>query len=111
MIKSSEILVVHDDADLPFGRVKLKFGGGGGGHRGISSIIYYLKSEEFLRLKIGIGKEKPLREYVLSEFKEEEKKYLFDELFPFLKRGIEILCKEGIKNAMNFINSFKKEVK
>lgn len=43
MIKSSEILIVHDDADLPFGRAKLKFGGGGGGHRGVASIIYYLK--------------------------------------------------------------------
>lgn len=105
-MKVEEILIVHDDVDLPFGKVKLKSKGGAGGHKGVSSIIYYLQSEDFLRLKIGIGKEKPLREYVLSEFKEEEKNFLFKNLFPFLKRGIELLCKEGVNKAMNFINNF-----
>ncbi len=100
-----EILVVHDAADLAFGKVKLKIKGGAGGHKGVSSIIYYLQSENFLRLKIGIGKEKPLKEYVLSEFKEEERFFLFKDLFPFLKKGIEILFKEGLNKAMNFINS------
>lgn len=109
MIKNEEILVVHDDADLPFGKPKLKIKGGPGGHKGISSIIYYLQTENFLRLKIGIGREKPLKKYVLSELKEEEKNFLFENLFPFLKKGIEMLCNEGINKAMNFINSFRED--
>ncbi|MEO0276131.1 MAG: aminoacyl-tRNA hydrolase [candidate division WOR-3 bacterium] len=109
MIKIEEILIVHDDADLPFGKPKLKINGGAGGHKGISSIIYYLQTENFLRLKIGIGKEKPLEKYVLSEFKEEEKNFLFKNLFPFLKKGINVLFNEGINKAMNLINSFGEE--
>jgi len=109
MIKNEEILVVHDDAALPFGKPKLKIKGGAGGHKGISSIIYYLQSENFMRLKIGIGREKPLKKYVLSKLKEEEKNFLFETLFPFLKKGVKVLFNEGVNKAMNFINSFRED--
>lgn len=110
MLKEDNLLIVCDDADLPFGKPRLRIKGGSGGHKGLSSIIYYLETENFPRLRIGIGKEKPLKDYVLSEFTEREKEFLFEKLFPFLKRGMEILNRDGIQKAMNFINNFK-EVK
>jgi len=54
-IKPEEILVIHDELDLPPGRVKLKFGGGHGGHNGLKDIMNYLNTDEFYRLRIGIG--------------------------------------------------------
>ncbi len=70
-----DIIVIHDDLDLPFQAVRLKNGGGYGGHKGLISIVQHLGSSDFLRVKIGIGK--PARKtmverYVLSPFAEEE---------------------------------------
>ena len=76
-IASEDTIVLHDDLDLPFGRVKARVGGGHGGHNGIRSIIAETGSAEFKRLKIGIGR--PSREhesavvnYVLGAFSESE---------------------------------------
>ncbi len=71
-----DLIVIHDDLDLPFGTVRVKKGGGSGGHKGLLSIVEYLDSSEFLRVRIGIGK--PVRKsmverYVLSPFSEDEK--------------------------------------
>ncbi len=107
MFKEENLLVICDDADLSFGKPRMRIKGGSGGHKGLSSIIYYLETEKFPRLRIGVGKKAPLRNYVLSEFKEDEKKFLFDNLFPFLKKGIEILNNQGVEKAMNYINNFK----
>lgn len=69
-----EFIVVHDDMDIPFGSVRIKRKGSSGGHRGIESIISYLGTEEFTRVKVGIGRP-PVntepREYVLSPFTED----------------------------------------
>jgi len=70
----SELLIIHDDLDLPLGRIRLRQGGGSGGHKGMRSIIHCLNSEEFPRLRIGIGR--PTRgepqEYVLHDFSTEQ---------------------------------------
>ncbi len=55
-IKPAELLVIHDDLDLPFGKVQLKVGGGHGGHNGLRSLVAQLGSPEFARLRIGIGR-------------------------------------------------------
>ncbi|MDD2319800.1 MAG: aminoacyl-tRNA hydrolase [Geobacteraceae bacterium] len=69
-IPSEDIIVVHDDLDIPFGRVRLKKGGGHGGHNGLRSIVAALGSGDFNRLRIGIGR--PLHgdvvDYVLNPF-------------------------------------------
>ena len=70
-----DLIVVHDDLDLPFETIRLKKGGGEGGHKGLVSIIQHVGSADFLRVRIGIGK--PIRKsmvekYVLSPFAEEE---------------------------------------
>ncbi len=54
-VKPEEILVVHDDLDMPLGRIKVVRAGGAGGHKGVSSIIQHLGSTEFCRVKVGIG--------------------------------------------------------
>ncbi|MDO8721101.1 MAG: aminoacyl-tRNA hydrolase [Syntrophales bacterium] len=70
-----DLIVVHDDLDLPFETIRLKKGGGEGGHKGLMSIIQHVGSADFLRVRIGIGK--PMRKsmvekYVLSPFAGEE---------------------------------------
>jgi len=70
-----DLIVVHDDLDLPFETIRLKKGGGEGGHKGLMSIVQHVGSADFLRVRIGIGK--PMRKamvekYVLSPFAEEE---------------------------------------
>jgi PTH1 family peptidyl-tRNA hydrolase len=69
-ILSEEIIVVHDDLDIPFGRVRLKKGGGHGGHNGLRSILSVFGTGDFIRLRIGIGR--PVRgdvvDYVLQPF-------------------------------------------
>lgn len=79
-IQPQELLVIHDDLDLPFGRIQLKQGGGDGGHNGLKSVINHLGTTDFWRLRIGIGR--PLEpgptvtDYVLSEFGPAEQEHL-----------------------------------
>jgi len=56
-VRAGEILVIHDDSDIKFGKIKLSFGRGAAGHHGVESIISNLKTKNFWRLRIGIGKE------------------------------------------------------
>jgi len=101
-----ELLVVHDDLDLPLGHTKLKFGGSSAGQKGVENIIKELGTKNFYRLRIGIGRPKEKRQvvnYVLSPFSPEQK--------PIIQRAIAkagncILraITEGIEPAMNFCN-------
>ena len=108
-IDVGDITVAYDDLDLPFGRIRLKRGGGSGGHRGIDSIIQCLGSAEFQRLRLGIGRPSPPSaeetvSYVLSPFPPDQ----FHALARMLDAGassIETLAAEGIAVAMNRFNS------
>lgn len=75
-----ELLVVHDDLETPFSTVTLQQGGGLAGHKGLRSIAQHLKSEEFWRLKIGIGRPKHggVSAFVLQRFGPDEEPYLGD---------------------------------
>jgi PTH1 family peptidyl-tRNA hydrolase len=100
------LLVVLDDVNLPFGTLRLRRGGSDGGHKGLSSIIYHFSSEDFPRLRIGVGKpdkDIPLSEYVLLNFSKEE----LEHLPPIIENVIDcikIWCVEGIEKAMNITN-------
>lgn len=105
-IKPEELFVVYDDVNLPLGRLRIKRKGSSGGHKGIQSIIQSLNTEEFPRLKIGIGMpadNKDLVDYVLSEFSEEEKE-IAEEMIKRAADAIEIVLKEGIEKAMAKVN-------
>lgn len=105
------LLVVCDDVDLPFGRLRLRASGSAGGHRGLESIIQSLGSEEFARLRMGIGRpDRPggTPEHVLGGFHPAERKALA----PFIDRAaaaVRSVAELGIDKAMNEINRTKKE--
>ena len=97
------LVVVHDDLDVPFGRLKIVDRGGPGGHRGVLSIINALDTEEFLRVKLGIGRpppEIPGENFVLSAFTREEE----ETVAGLVERGaqaVDCLIREGLKEAQN----------
>jgi PTH1 family peptidyl-tRNA hydrolase len=108
-----QLIVVHDDIDLPFGEIKLGKGRGSGGNNGVQSIIDKLGSKEFTRVRIGIapksfwtGKTKrpagggPLERFVLKSFTTSEKKQL-GEIFEKVKVALEAVLTSGVEVAMN----------
>lgn len=98
-----DLIVFHDDLDLPLGRLKIKSGGGDGGHRGIRSLIESLSSEEFIRFRLGIGRP-PQRvdpvEYVLRPWENEEKKGL-PEVIQKGTEALEYFLDKGLEAVMN----------
>ena len=104
-----DIIVIHDDMDIDFGRIKIKTRGGSAGHRGIESIIYNLQSDEFLRIRVGIGKPEDNAEpvdYVLQNFKEEENKEL-TRVLDNINNCIETIYKSDPETAMNKFHPVK----
>ncbi|MDI6776633.1 MAG: aminoacyl-tRNA hydrolase [Syntrophales bacterium] len=101
-----DLIVVHDDLDLPFEIIRLKKGGGYGGHKGLGSIIDYLGGSEFIRVRLGIGKPPPgtmVEEYVLGCFSKEEMKILPDITSRACDAVGEVIS-SGIQTAMNKFN-------
>ncbi|MFY9089417.1 aminoacyl-tRNA hydrolase [Arcobacter aquimarinus] len=96
-IDLENIIVIHDDLDLPFGTVKFKIGGGHGGHNGLRSLDSHI-GKDYVRVRIGIGKPKEkldVANYVLSNFSKEEMKLLQD-IIPHTIKAIESLKTEEI---------------
>ena len=110
-IPPRQILVVHDDMDLDFGRFKLIEGGGTGGHNGLKSIVAELGTEAFCRIRFGIGRP-PANwqgaDFVLADFSAEERKILPD-LVEEAADAVEAVIKDGLVAAMNKFNRRKKE--
>jgi PTH1 family peptidyl-tRNA hydrolase len=110
-IGPEQILVLHDDLDLPSGKIKVTAKGGAGGHNGIRSLIQHLGTADFVRLKIGIGRPPrneegqgmPVERYVLSAFSEGELT-LFNERLPLISEAVELFIRHGAAQCMNQIN-------
>lgn len=108
------IVIIHDDLDMPVGRLKFTHGGGSGGHNGIKSIISMVGGNSFFRLKIGIGRpgnggisEKiPVERFVLTSFHQDEVT-IVEERMGEIYTGLEIFFKNGPLQAMNHLNKFK----
>ena len=106
-IPIEDILIVHDDIDLDFGRLKIKKGGGHGGHNGLRSIIQTFGNREFSRLRIGVGR--PVRTsgdvsgFVLGRFTNTENDILV-ELITLCCDAIETIVCKGITAGMNKYN-------
>ncbi|MCM8796753.1 MAG: aminoacyl-tRNA hydrolase [Candidatus Omnitrophica bacterium] len=101
-----DLLVVCDDLNLDFGRIRLRISGSSGGHRGLESIIEHLGSCNFARLRIGIGRPKenlPASEYVLDRFSLKEKKCLKDIITEAIKCCYEWICKRATR-TINIFN-------
>ncbi len=105
-LEVDRLLVMHDDLDLPLGKIKVVRSGGAGGHKGVSSIIHLLGSSEFSRVKIGIGRPRhgeAVADYVLSCFYDDEKK-LAEKVIRMAMKASELFVLEGVQAAMNHIN-------
>jgi PTH1 family peptidyl-tRNA hydrolase len=81
-IDLDNVLIIYDDVDLPFSKLRLRYQGGAGGHNGLKSIIDHLNSQQFNRIRFGIDKSDriDMKDYVLSDFSKTELKTLLDEL-------------------------------
>ncbi len=107
-IAPDHVLVVADDVSLPVGKLRLRAGGSAGGHNGLKSIIEQLGTEQFPRVKIGVG-EKPhpdydLADWVLGRFGGEDKKVIAATVKQAADAA-ECVIKEGMDRAMNQFNS------
>ncbi len=111
----ADLIVVYDDIDLPLGRIKISFNRSSGGHNGLESIIKHVKSQEFLRIRIGVSPETPggkLRKpsgekavlnFLLGEFKKSE----LDELKKLSKKvaeAVDMFYAEGMGKTMTLFN-------
>jgi PTH1 family peptidyl-tRNA hydrolase len=108
-IKTRNIIAIADDTELSFGTIRIKRSGGHGGHNGIRSLIYSLKSEDFPRLRFGIGRppsgsEKDLCEYVLEDFTQEEINALNGKIDDVVE-AINTIVVDSIEVAMNRFNN------
>ncbi len=113
-IDLNNLLVIHDDLDLPLGKIRIRYGGGSGGHNGVESIITELGSQDFIRIRVGIGRpsaigdsaeisEADIITYVLSDFTPEEKQTIA-QVIPRVSEAILCLLTEGLVAAMNKYN-------
>lgn len=101
-----QILVVYDDVDLPIGRIRFRPEGSAGGHNGIKSLIEYLGTKEFPRLKIGIGSAGGRGEmvgHVLGKFSQEEREEL-EKVLAIAQDGVNCALSAGLNRAMNQFN-------
>jgi peptidyl-tRNA hydrolase, PTH1 family len=106
-VAPANLIVVHDELDLDVGRLKVKVGGGHGGHNGLRSIFADLGTPEFVRVRLGIGRPPPRMEgadYVLQDFSRAEAREV-----PFLlgdaADAVELILQAGVTSAMNRFNS------
>lgn len=108
-VEPENIIAVHDDMDIEYGRVKIRKGGNDGGHKGIRSMIQMLGDPSFIRIKMGIGKDsrKDTIGHVLGKFSPEEAEKL-DELIDIGVKAVVSCINEGVKAAMNSFNTRKK---
>jgi PTH1 family peptidyl-tRNA hydrolase len=104
----SDFVVVHDDLDLPLGRIRIKRGGGGaGGNRGILSLIETLGGKDFARVKLGVGRPSGRQDpadFLLQPFTPSEEAFIL----PAVDRAavaVEVLLAEGIEKAMSLFNT------
>ena len=113
-VELDDLIVVHDDLDLPLGKIRVSHGSSSGGHKGIYSIISSLGSRDFIRIRVGIGRptahpdstqisEDDIIAYVLSGFTPEEKR-IMSQVIPQVSEAIYCLLSEGLDTAMNKYN-------
>lgn len=101
------VLVISDDVDLPLGKLRIRAGGSAGGHNGLKSIIQHLGSDQFPRLRVGVG-EKPhpdydMADWVLGKFTGEDKKKM-DQAVERAAEAIECILKDGLDRGMSRFN-------
>jgi PTH1 family peptidyl-tRNA hydrolase len=105
-IPAENIIIIHDELDLPTGTVRIKAGGGSAGHKGLKSVMGELGSGDFIRIRIGIGKPREKKgtvSHVLTKFNKEESELVRESLLRAADAVLEII-RHGLQKAMNKYN-------
>ncbi|RKD33898.1 aminoacyl-tRNA hydrolase [Thermohalobacter berrensis] len=104
-IPIENIIVIYDDIDIEFGKLRIRKKGSAGSHNGMKSVIYQLQSDQFPRVRIGIGKpkEEGLVQFVLGKFTRDEKEVIDSTILKAAK-AVESIIQEGIDKAMSKYN-------
>ena len=105
--KTEDIIVVYDDMDIPFGTFRIKKGGSSGGHNGIKSLIAQLQTDDFIRVRVGIGRPsfgKKVNDYVLSSFSKSERENIDNDLGENVIEAIKTILFESYTIAQNKYN-------
>ena len=113
-VSLNDLIIIHDDLDLPLGKIRIRQGGSSGGHNGIESTIAHLGSQDFTRIKVGIGrppmtessaedKEAEVVAHVLNDFTPEEKE-ISTQVITKVNEAILHLLTKGLTSAMNRYN-------
>lgn len=105
-LTTADLIVIHDDLDIDVGRLKLKQGGGHGGHNGLRSLIEHLPDPNFLRVRLGIGRPPPRwdpADYVLSRFPAGDRR-LVEGAVEEAANAVETIIRDGHRRAMNVYN-------
>ena len=105
----SELIIIQDDIDLEPGQLRIRKQGSAGGHNGIKNIIAHLGTQEFPRIKVGVGDKPPrmdLADYVLSRFSKEDREKM-EQAFKDAADAVEVMITEGADAAMNRFNGHK----
>ena len=105
-IAAKDLVVIHDDLDLPFGRIRIRPGGGAGGHRGVLSVLETLGEEGFFRVRVGIGRPPAggdPTDYVLEPFSPLESRHL-EQIVSRAADAVQCLLEQGPQHAMETFN-------
>jgi PTH1 family peptidyl-tRNA hydrolase len=116
-IKSAEkLIVIYDDFNLPLGKIRISYNRSSGGHNGLESIIKSIKTEAFIRIRIGVAPENAkgnakvphgedkIEKFILGKYKDDEMK-IIKKISKIVKESIEVIVKEGREKAMSIYNA------
>lgn len=104
-LSADKLIVIHDDIDMETGRLKIREKGSSGGHRGVEDIIAALGTREFVRVKVGVGRDKdiPIEDYVLTRFRKDELPVI-SEAVERAAEAVSTIVREGVEKTMNRFN-------
>ena len=102
-LSPDDVLVIYDDLDLPLGKIRIRMRGSSGGHKGMKSIIAHVHSDDFPRMRIGIGRSGEAIDHVLSRFNRKDR-LIMDVTLQQAADALDMILEEGIEPAMNKYN-------
>jgi len=101
-----DLIVIYDELDLPFGSIRVRQRGSSGGHNGVENIIAALETQEFMRIRVGIAPDHPVRDgakYVLSQLKKSQYEVV-DQALDTVSDAVNVILNQGVGVAMNRFN-------
>lgn len=110
-LRPEDLIVAHDDMDIPVGMIRIRKKGSAGGHNGIKSVLYHVQDENFSRVRIGIGRPPvgwTVIKHVLTPFSPDDR-ILIDEVIDRLVPAVECIVRDGVDLAMNRFNPVRQK--